>query len=558
MSRYNYDYQGEYRLRVTLADPPIQMESENNNSIGSADVPSLAVDGQNQTATVSGYIGVGDSGDYYLLGNLTEGIRITLSTTQPVASGLVPEIAILKGDTVVATGNAPHDIPAGEEGTYYARVTATGGTSGLLSQYLLSIDVADLVQPFVTGTNLPDEGSTITSVYDRFDLSFSEDMLASTVNDSVNYELVEAGADLAFDTDDDVPYTVVTRVSYGSGLDAQYRVSDGPLQPGHYRFTATTGLTDKVANPLASEFTRSFFVEGIDPFVLENRSNDSQATATPLAEPNGPHDGSFQLQNRTGVGTNPYHIASEDINGDGRLDVIVSNYSSDNVSVLLSNGDGTFSGMNYAAGDGAIAAAVDDVNADGLPDIVVANHLANTVSVLLQNVDGTFASAVNYAVGSRPRGVALADLDGVNGLDVVVANESSDNISVLLNDGAGGLTGRADYASGDAANRVAVADLDGNSTLDLVVANRNAHHIAVLLGSGDGTFAAAVPYSTGSNTYPRDVVLADLDGDGKLDAATANYYGLYSLLQGNGDGTFQPSSGSSLWRQLLRCLPVDR
>ena len=211
---------------------------------------------------------------------------------------------------------------------------------------------------------------------------------------------------------------------------------------------------------------------------------------------------------------------------------------------MLNRGDGTIDRTDYAAGDGAIAVAVGFIDTDGLVDIVVANHLANTVSVLLQNADGTFGPAVSYSVGSRPRGVALANLDGVNGLDVIVANESSDNISILLNDGSGGLTGRVDYASGDAANRVAVADLDGNGALDLVVANRNAHNIAVLLGNGDGTVQPAVTYSTGSNTYPRDVVLADLDGDGKLDAATATYYGLYSLLQGNGDGTFVPSSGA--------------
>ena len=320
------DFQGEYRVRVTLADPPLQLESESNDSTANADVVDLAADGAAQVATVAGTVGSSDAGDTYLLGNLTAGTTISLGITQPSTSSLTAEVAILKGDTVVATGTGSYDIPPGEDGTYYARVSAAAGTAGLASQYLLSIQLADLVSPFVTGTNLPAEGTTITDIYDRFNLSFSEDMLASTINDSLNYELQEAGTDGTFDTPDDL-YVVVTRVTYGSGLTAQYRIDDGPLQPGHYRFTATAGLTDKVGNPLAPEFTRTFFVEGIPPYVLENRSNDTQATATPLVEPAAGADGSFSLLTRTAVGTSPHHIASGDVNGDGLPDVITSNYS---------------------------------------------------------------------------------------------------------------------------------------------------------------------------------------------------------------------------------------
>jgi hypothetical protein len=67
--RYNYDYQGEYRVRVTLSDPPLQMETEDNGSTGNADAPVLSANGAHQQAMVAGYISTGDGGDYYLLGN---------------------------------------------------------------------------------------------------------------------------------------------------------------------------------------------------------------------------------------------------------------------------------------------------------------------------------------------------------------------------------------------------------------------------------------------------------------------------------------------------------
>jgi hypothetical protein len=332
--RYNYDYQGEYRVRVTLSDPPLQWETEDNGSTGNADAPVLSANGAHQQAMVAGYVSTGDSGDYYLLGNLTEGTTITLGLSQPSTSGLDGELAIFRGTTLVASGSDAYEIPSGGDGTYYARVTAVGDTRGILSQYILSIDVADLMPPFVVGSNLPAEGVTINSVYDRFNVVFSEDMLASTVNSSASYDLREAGADGVFDTGDDVLYTVVPHSTYSSGVNASLRISDGPLQPGHYRFTATSALTDKVGNALEPEFVRAFYVEGVAPYVLESRSNESQATATPLAEPQAGPDGSFSYRSTTAVGTNPYHVASADLNGDGHADLVVANLGSDNVSLL--------------------------------------------------------------------------------------------------------------------------------------------------------------------------------------------------------------------------------
>jgi hypothetical protein len=332
---YNWSYEGEYRLRVTLAEPSVSDGDRGEQQYGRGQL----ADAGGQRAESAGDRGrlhrLGDPGDFYLLGNLTGGTTITLGLAQPATSGLTGELAIFKGDAVVAMGTDPYTIPLGEDGTYYARVTAGSGTAGLQSQYLLSIDVADLLSPFVTGDTLPAEGSTISSVSDRFNLTYSEDMLASTVNSSASYDLREAGSDGVFDTADDVPYTVVTRSTYSSGLTALYRVSDGPLQPGHYRFTATTVLTDKVGNALDPEFSRTFFVQGVPLYVLENRSNDTQATATPLGDPQLAADGSFTLTSSRGVGSNPYFVTTGDVDGDGHLDLVTANYSSSTVSVLL-------------------------------------------------------------------------------------------------------------------------------------------------------------------------------------------------------------------------------
>lgn len=101
---------------------------------------------------------------------------------------------------------------------------------------------------------------------------------------------------------------------------------------------------------------------------------------------------------------------------------MVVNFSSNNVGVMLGNGDGTFqSAVSYASSAEATcpeSVALADLNGDGKPDIVVvnscgANYLAKQASVLLGNGDGTFQSAVDYSTGGEiPSAVAVADVNG--------------------------------------------------------------------------------------------------------------------------------------------------
>ncbi len=92
-----------------------------------------------------------------------------------------------------------------------------------------------------------------------------------------------------------------------------------------------------------------------------------------------------------------------------------------------------FVNPRYDAGDGPFFVAIGDLDGVNGPDLTVANRFSDDVSVLLNQGDGTFASAVAYAAGDRPLFVAIGDLDRVNGPDLAVANDFSDDVSVLLN-----------------------------------------------------------------------------------------------------------------------------
>jgi len=154
----------------------------------------------------------------------------------------------------------------------------------------------------------------------------------------------------------------------------------------------------------------------------------------------GNGDGTFQAPVNYGAQEYPSSIAVGDFNTDGKLDLVVANelsmgpnnYTNGSVSVLLGNGDGTFrSAVNYGAGVSPDSVAVGDVNGDGKLDLVVANQGSANVSMLLGNGDGTFQAAVNYSTGEYPFSVALGDLNGDGQPDLAVGNSA--NVSVLLN-----------------------------------------------------------------------------------------------------------------------------
>ena len=93
--------------------------------------------------------------------------------------------------------------------------------------------------------------------------------------------------------------------------------------------------------------------------------------------------------------------------------------------------------MNYPAGTNPTSVAAGDFNGDGKLDLVVANGGSGNVSILLGNGDGTFQTHLDYGVASAPRSVAVGDFNGDGKLDLAVANSGSGNISILLGNGDG-------------------------------------------------------------------------------------------------------------------------
>jgi hypothetical protein len=284
----------------------------------------------------------------------------------------------------------------------------------------------------------------------------------------------------------------------------------------------------------------------------------------------GNGDGTFLdkgtgLYPTAGVGA---RLALADVNSDGKLDMLASGCAYKDcftgvVTVRTGNGDDSFAGGSVFGTGGMFpsSAAVADLNGDGKVDLVVANcgngcnTGTGTVGILLGNGDATFQTAVTYSTGGiGAHQVIVADVNGDGKPDLIIPNTcaSSSNCSigpgsvgVLLGKGDGTFQPAVAYGSGgDYAFSVAVADINGDGKLDVLVANAYANTgcclpgpLGVLLGNGDGTFQSVIPYSPGASLG--QIALADVNGDGKLDVVTTSGNTNAMVLLGNGDGTFQ-------------------
>src|SRR5712692_1328459 len=127
-----------------------------------------------------------------------------------------------------------------------------------------------------------------------------------------------------------------------------------------------------------------------------------------------------------------------DFNGDGNLDVAVADAGLNKVSILLGSANGTLTAgsvPDITVGTAPVALAVGDFIGNGKLDLAVVNSGSNTVSILLGNGNGTFTTGQTISVGTNPVAIVVGNFDGK--LDLVVANKGSNTLSVLLGNGDG-------------------------------------------------------------------------------------------------------------------------
>ncbi len=252
----------------------------------------------------------------------------------------------------------------------------------------------------------------------------------------------------------------------------------------------------------------------------------------------------------------PTSVVTGDFNADGKLDFVVSNGGDNTLWLYLGKGDGTFQLpliIPIAQGQSPVSVATADLRGNGKLDLVVAEADSDSVGIFLGRGDGTFAES-SIPVQGAPRSVVVADFNGDGKKDIAVGVDDltfsvTTYLAVLPGNGAGGFGPALVTANGGGTPRIffmSAGDLNGDGFPDLLVSSfADTVACQVWANKKDGTFVPGpVLAQTSGANQPLTSVLIDADADGKVDAIVGTGYGFLNLYKGNGDGTFSATPKS--------------
>ncbi|GEN07480.1 Repeat domain-containing protein [Myxococcus fulvus] len=250
-------------------------------------------------------------------------------------------------------------------------------------------------------------------------------------------------------------------------------------------------------------------------------------------------------------GTQARGLHTADVDGDGVKDLVLVASQTEQVCILDGAGKGAFAAPRcLSAGTTPMDVAVSDVNADRRPDLLIVGHFANALTVRLGASDGTFREGVPHSLGNHSQQVRVADLDGDGLVDAMTKNAGSGgyfNITFLKGKGDGTFGAAVPHSVTGLPRDLVLADVNADGRPDVLVLNTNSFTVDVLLATARGELSAAAPvrFAGSADDEPFRLVSMDVNGDGLLDLVISHSVsdsGYLSVHLGDGRGGFTEAS----------------
>jgi hypothetical protein len=232
----------------------------------------------------------------------------------------------------------------------------------------------------------------------------------------------------------------------------------------------------------------------------------------------GKGDGTFTYSDTPAntSGMEMMSLTAADFDGDGNLDLLaVNSLTGASPVALLGYGHGAFTAAEQNAQVSGVSSAAGDFNDDGKLDLVI-----DGASILLGNGDGTFSQGAS--LGASGAFVAVGDFNGDGRLDLAVCENAKNTVTVFIGDGKGNFTPGPPIPVGNQPDAMIAGDFNNDGKVDLAIANYGDGTVTLLLGNGDGTFTPSQGSPFAVENGPDAIATADFNGDGKLDLVVAN------------------------------------
>jgi hypothetical protein len=436
----------------------------------------------------------------------------------PVITNITPAFGKV-GDVVTINGDNFSPTPANNV-VFFGGVKATVNTASLTSlQVVVPAGASSLAQVSVTRTDIQRTGLAKNYI-PTFNVTFTYIAGSQYVPTVINSVVTFPHTPIAADFNGDGKIDIALNHSENGNVIILYR-----------NISNTAYMSTTIGN-----------LNGVRHIASGDFNNDGKMDLVAVSSTINAYTIFLRNQANTGFDVEDYNLQSQtnplrivgvtvnDFNGDGILDLAMTQNNANSVLVLLGSGLGTFQqeGNPITVPSGLINIRSGDLDGDGKADLVIGCYNSNIMSILYRNVNNNGFNTPSNLTVNTPRDMAIADFNNDGKADIAVAQQGTNNILVFTrNAGNTGFQSSMPIAVGLNPFGIAAGDYNGDKNIDLVVSNFNTnntvneHKITLLQGDNTGNFSLVSHYPVGNN--PTDIVFTDVNGDGMADIVNTNY-----------------------------------